>query len=623
MAEMTARCGSARTSAAGIPIPSRAGRRAAAALAARGDRRHASGPAPSTLGADGGTVAFIHDRDTSDVWLLDLDGGAPERLTTGRDPAPYWEDTAPRLSPDGRPSPTPTRARSGSSPAAGGPPRSCRGPRARCGSTTTGSCVAVERERRDAGWSSSTSTTRGRAARSRRRRSRRRGGAGRLAGRRRGRLRRSPPRRPERHEIRVTDVATGDDAGAHRHARHARRRARPGRPTARRRLRLRARRGGTRSTSSAPTASGDRQLTDDDADFSELALAPRRRRALVGSPRPAGPLRPRHRRRRDRRRRRRSRRAALGRRRAGLRRRRRRRRRYEDHATPPRAAPRRRRRRARSRPRPGPGRASARPRTSSPEDVTYRSIDGLEIPAGCSARRQRRAEQPVPAVVYPHGGPTDALRRRVGRPRPVLHRQGLRLAPDQLPRLHAVRPRLRARQPRRLGRRRHEGLPGRRRLPARRSAGSTATGSAIFGRATARTWRSSRSSTTPSTASAAPSASTATATSSPRGRRATASGVQDLERMMGHPSRHRGGLPGRLADPPARAASPCRSSSPTASRTSASARSSRRSSSTALRRLGKTFEYVTYPTEGHGFLRAGPQIDFYRPARALPRLVPA
>ncbi len=32
----------------------------------------------------------------------------------------------------------------------------------------------------------------------------------------------------------------------------------------------------------------------------------------------------------------------------------------------------------------------------------------------------------------------------------------------------------------------------------------------------------------------------------------------------------------------------------------------------ALRRLGKTFEYVTYPTEGHGFLRAGPQIDFYR-----------
>ena len=31
-----------------------------------------------------------------------------------------------------------------------------------------------------------------------------------------------------------------------------------------------------------------------------------------------------------------------------------------------------------------------------------------------------------------------------------------------------------------------------------------------------------------------------------------------------------------------------------------------------LRRLGKTYEYVTYPTEAHGFLRAGPQIDFDR-----------
>lgn len=31
-----------------------------------------------------------------------------------------------------------------------------------------------------------------------------------------------------------------------------------------------------------------------------------------------------------------------------------------------------------------------------------------------------------------------------------------------------------------------------------------------------------------------------------------------------------------------------------------------------LRRQGKTFEYVTYPTEGHGLLRSGPQIHFYR-----------
>jgi dipeptidyl aminopeptidase/acylaminoacyl peptidase len=32
----------------------------------------------------------------------------------------------------------------------------------------------------------------------------------------------------------------------------------------------------------------------------------------------------------------------------------------------------------------------------------------------------------------------------------------------------------------------------------------------------------------------------------------------------------------------------------------------------ALDRIGKTYEYVTYPTEGHGLLRAGPFLDFYR-----------
>ena len=31
-----------------------------------------------------------------------------------------------------------------------------------------------------------------------------------------------------------------------------------------------------------------------------------------------------------------------------------------------------------------------------------------------------------------------------------------------------------------------------------------------------------------------------------------------------------------------------------------------------LRREGKTFEYVTYPTEGHGLLRREPQLHFYR-----------
>jgi dipeptidyl aminopeptidase/acylaminoacyl peptidase len=80
-------------------------------------------PRSLTLGTDGRTAVFIQDRDTSDVWLLGLGGGPPERLTTGRDPMPYWEDTEPRLSPDGS---TVAYADQGSVwvvPTAGGPPR--------------------------------------------------------------------------------------------------------------------------------------------------------------------------------------------------------------------------------------------------------------------------------------------------------------------------------------------------------------------------------------------------------------------------------------------------------------------------------------------------------------------
>ena len=72
-------------------------------------------PRSLTLGADRRRAVFIEDAETSDVWLLDLEGGPAQRLTTGRDPAPYWEDTEPRLSPDGPRSPTSTAATSGSS----------------------------------------------------------------------------------------------------------------------------------------------------------------------------------------------------------------------------------------------------------------------------------------------------------------------------------------------------------------------------------------------------------------------------------------------------------------------------------------------------------------------------
>ena len=85
-----------------------------------------------------------------------------------------------------------------------------------------------------------------------------------------------------------------------------------------------------------------------------------------------------------------------------------------------------------------------------------------------------------------------------------------------------VRTRLRAAEPRRLGRRRHAGLPRRRGLPAHARLGRRRAGSRSSGRATAPTWRCCPSPTTRSTATAARSASTATATSSRPGRRATA-----------------------------------------------------------------------------------------------------
>lgn len=52
---------------------------------------------------DGSRLAYVHDRDgSSDVWVTGLaPGDRPVRLTTTRAPMPYWEDTALAWSPDG------------------------------------------------------------------------------------------------------------------------------------------------------------------------------------------------------------------------------------------------------------------------------------------------------------------------------------------------------------------------------------------------------------------------------------------------------------------------------------------------------------------------------------------
>jgi len=53
---------------------------------------------------DGTLVAFVLDRDTSDIWTLELGTdcpSAPTRLTVGRTLAAYWADSGPAWSPDG------------------------------------------------------------------------------------------------------------------------------------------------------------------------------------------------------------------------------------------------------------------------------------------------------------------------------------------------------------------------------------------------------------------------------------------------------------------------------------------------------------------------------------------
>lgn len=88
-------------------------------------------------------------------------------------------------------------------------------------------------------------------------------------------------------------------------------------------------------------------------------------------------------------------------------------------------------------------------------------------------------------------------------------------------------------------------------------------------------------------------------------------GTEDLERMMGHPSvsrdAYRVGSPIHHLDGVLRPL--------LIAHGERDARVHPHQSEELVReldRLGKTYEYVTYPTEGHGLLRRGPQLDFYR-----------
>jgi len=58
-------------------------------------------PRQPEVSPDGRTVAFMLDRDTSDVWTVPAAGGPATRVTTGRPLAAFWEDGNAVWSPDG------------------------------------------------------------------------------------------------------------------------------------------------------------------------------------------------------------------------------------------------------------------------------------------------------------------------------------------------------------------------------------------------------------------------------------------------------------------------------------------------------------------------------------------
>ncbi|MEN3284893.1 MAG: hypothetical protein V7607_6033 [Solirubrobacteraceae bacterium] len=246
----------------------------------------------------------------------------------------------------------------------------------------------------------------------------------------------------------------------------------------------------------------------------------------------------------------------------------------------------------------------------APEEVTYESFDGLEIPAFLFRPPGASAEHPAPAVVYPHGGPTSAyIDDWDGHAQYLIAKGYAWLAPN-------------FRGSTGYGRefeRRNHGVWGVEDTKDCLAAADflrtldwvDGERLGIFGGSYGSYMALMSVTDDPEhrfVCAAAKYGDVDILTSWAQGDRY---GVQDLERMMGHPSTaraaYRAGSPvHRLENIEAplliahgerdERVSPAQSEELVAE----------------LRRLGKTFEYVTYPTEAHGFLRAGPQLDFYR-----------
>ena len=85
----------------GIPCPGRPDA-AAAPSWSLDDVAAAERPRHPTASPNGGRLAYVLDRDSSDVWTLPLDGpGPPARITTTRGLVAYWDDEGAEWSPDG------------------------------------------------------------------------------------------------------------------------------------------------------------------------------------------------------------------------------------------------------------------------------------------------------------------------------------------------------------------------------------------------------------------------------------------------------------------------------------------------------------------------------------------
>jgi dipeptidyl aminopeptidase/acylaminoacyl peptidase len=564
-------------------------------------------PRSLALGADRRHAVFIQDRDTSDVWLLDLDDPTPRRLTTGRDPMPFWEDTQPRLSPDGSQVAYGDEGHVWVVAASGGPPRKLLEAAAPEWLDDATLVVSVERgdmtrlahvgvadpwarrlaiahgelDERGDEWGAAVSPDRTEIA-----------------------YVFTPRADLNRSEIRVATVATGA-VRALTGTPRMQDRAPAWSPDGATIAYVSERSGAWALHTVGRDGSGERQLTQDGADYGEPAWHPdgervavtrgvRNRYALAavdaatgavtdiapggvwGAPQwtASGAL-------------------------IGT---------YEDHATPPElrvldnGA-------TRTVLAPAPLAVRSAPHVA-PQDVTFTSRDGLEIPGFLFRPRTATPDRPAPAIVYPHGGPTDAyMDLWDGQAQYFLDKGYAWLA---------VNFRGSTGYGREFERGNHDVWGVKDTWDCLAAADHLRTLDwvdgerlGIFGASYGSYMALLAITDDPEhrfRCAVAKYGDCDILTSWAQGDRG---GVQDLERMMGHPATARAAY---------RAGSPIhRVANIEAPLLIAHGERDERVSPkqseelvAGLRRAGKTFEYVTYPTEAHGLLRAGPQLHFYR-----------